>query len=292
MTKLQIWLLAIRPKTLPSSLAPILIGTAMAYSDGGFHFPSALAALIGALLIQIGTNLANDYFDCQKGADHEKRTGPLRVTQSGLIPPKTVWLAFIFVFTCAAVISLYLIKRGGWPILFIGIVSILSGIFYTAGRRPLGYLGLGDIFVFVFFGPVAVGGTYYVQTLNISWMPIVAGFAPGFLSTAVLSVNNLRDMESDRHVDKKTLAVRFGRSFALSEYFICIAGACAIPVILCALTNDYSHSLAASLILFLALPSIKAVFTKLDGPSLNQALADTGKLLLLYSVLFSIGWIL
>ena len=288
---LNIWLQAIRPKTLPAAVAPVLIGTAMAYADGFAHYPSAFAALIGALAIQVLTNLANDYFDFKKGADTKDRIGPTRVMQAGLVSDSSMKNAMLITAGVAVLASFYLITRAGWPILLIGIVSIVSGIFYTAGPRPLGYLGLGDVFVLIFFGPVAVGGTYYVQALSVDWVIIIAGLAPGLLSAAILCVNNLRDMDTDRKVSKLTLAVRLGRSFALSEYLFCIISASFIPLVLCVLLGGFYFSLLASAIAYLSIPVIKTVLTKADGHSLNRALAQTGQLLLAYSILFSIGWI-
>ena len=192
------WIMAFRPKTLSASIAPVFIGTAMAFGDGIQHFPTAIVCLFAALAIQIGTNIANDYYDFKKGADTKERIGPARVTQTGLIPPTTVKRAFIIAFSIAALLSIWLIARGGWPIALIGICAIASGIFYTAGPRPLGYMGLGDLFVLIFFGPVAVAGTYYVQSLEINMAVIFAGFAPGFISVAILTINNLRDIESIR----------------------------------------------------------------------------------------------
>ena len=176
---MEIWILAARPKTLWAAIAPVIIGTAIAYDSGAAAWLPALAALFGAVAIQIGTNLANDYFDYTKGTDAGNRLGPLRVTQAGLVKPKTMKLATVVAFLLASVAGAYLVWRGGWPILIIGVLSILSGVFYTAGPYPLGYNGLGDIFVLIFFGPVAVGGTYYVQTLSIDWTVLVAGLAPG-----------------------------------------------------------------------------------------------------------------
>jgi 1,4-dihydroxy-2-naphthoate octaprenyltransferase len=291
-SKFQVWLMAIRPKTLWASIAPVLIGSAMAFDDGLLDWLTALVTLFGALMIQIGTNLANDYFDFKKGADHNERIGPTRVTQAGLVTPREMTFAIALVFSLALVAAFYLIGKGGTPIAIIAVLSVISAFLYTAGPYPLGYIGLGDIFVLIFFGPVAVGGTYYVQTLNINPLIIIAGIAPGLLSVAVLTVNNLRDLDSDRKSNKRTLAVRFGRSFAIAEYFFCVLATAAIPAILCVMTKDYAYSLLASLIPFLAYPSIEAVFTKTDGPALNLALAQTGKLLLFYSVLFSIGWLL
>jgi len=286
------WLLAIRPKTLPAAIAPVLIGTAMAFGDGLFHLPSAMLALSAALCIQIGTNLANDYFDFKKGADTAERRGPVRVTQAGLIKPEIVLTGAIIFFALAFLSSLYLIHRAGVVILIIAVTSIISGIFYTAGPKPLGYLGLGDLFVLVFFGPVAVAGTYYVQALEINWAVIVAGLAPGFLSTAILAVNNLRDIDTDRRAGKLTLAVRFGRGFALNEYLFCIMAATLTPFAVYLITDDQAGIALASLTGFLAIPCVKAAFTHLDGAGLNKVLAQTGRLLLIYSVLFSLGWVL
>ena len=279
------WILAIRPKTLPAAIAPVLIGTAMAFGDGLFHGPSALMALSAALCIQIGTNLANDYFDFKKGADTADRKGPTRVTQAGLIKPEVVLTAAIIFFALAALSSIYLVHRAGMCILIIAVASIVSGVLYTAGPKPLGYLGLGDIFVLVFFGPVAVGGTYFTQGLEINPAIIVAGLGPGFLSMAILAVNNLRDIDTDRRAGKLTLAVRFGRSFAMSEYLFCIIAATLIPFAVFLITDDHQGIAMASLVGFFAIPCVKAAFTQLDGAGLNRVLGQTGRLLLIYSVL-------
>jgi len=284
--------MAIRPKTLPAAVAPVMIGTAMALGDGVHHFPTALVALCGAILIQIGTNLANDYFDFKKGADTAGRTGPLRVTQAGLVTPKGMIVAMILVFALAAAVCVWMIGRAGWPMAVIGVAAILSGILYTAGPWPLGYLGLGEIFVIIFFGVVAVAGTYYAQSLEMNWAIIFAGLAPGFFSAAILAVNNLRDMETDRQSGKKTLAVRFGRSFALSEYLLLILAGALVPVFIYIYTQDHIYTLIAASVSVLAIPLIKIVLTASDGPNLNHALSDTGKLLLIYSIIFSLGWIL
>jgi len=186
--------------------------------------------------------------------------------------------------------GLYLIYRGGWPILLIGVFSILFGILYTGGPFPLGYYGLGDIFVLIFFGVVAVGGTYYVQALSINQYVIISGLAPGLFSTGILTVNNLRDIQLDKIAGKKTLAVRFGETFARLEYIFSVSIACLIPVWLFYKVPDQPFVLLASLVLFFALPSMKIVLAKKPGKILNQVLADTGRLLLLYSVIFAIGW--
>ncbi len=289
---LSAWVLAIRPKTLPAALAPVLIGTAIAFGDGGMHLFSSLAAALGALMIQIATNLVNDYCDFKNGADTSERTGPVRVTQAGLIAPKAVLAGAVIAFLFAVMAAFYLVMRGGWVIAVIAVTSILSGIFYTAGKRPLGYMGLGDVFAFLFFGPVAVGGTYYVQTLDINWAVAVSGFAPGFLSMAILAVNNLRDIDGDRKAGKKTLAVRFGRAFACGEYLFCLMAAMVTPFIVNLITSDHQGIVVASVIGFLGIPLVKTVYTSLDGKVLNEVLAKTGLLLVVYGILFSAGWVL
>ncbi len=287
-----VWILAARPKTLPAAVAPVLIGTAIAFDAGKVHWLSAILAAFAALMIQIGTNFANDYFDHLHGADHRGRLGPTRVTQAGLVKPQTMKLATAVVFGLAFLSGIYLIYRGGWPILVIGLLSILFGILYTGGPFPLGYHGLGDIFVFVFFGLVAVGGTYYVQALALPPKVLIAGVAPGFYSTAILTVNNLRDIFSDQEAGKKTLAVRFGSRFARLEYLLSLFIASLVPVILYLLTTEHFYALAASLVFFVAIPSLKTVFREPPGTIFNQVLASTGKLLLIYSLLFSLGWVL
>lgn len=290
-SKARIWLTATRPKTLWAAVAPVIIGVSLAYSDNLMHVPSALAALAGALLIQIGTNYANDYYDYKRGADTESRLGPVRATQSGLVTPGEMKRAFIIVFALAFVIGIYLIWRGGAPVLAIGIASILFGIAYTGGPYPLGYHGFGDIAVFVFFGPVAVGGTYYVQTLDINRLVILAGIAPGLLSLAILTVNNLRDLDADRQAGKKTTAVRFGRSYTKFQYLTAIVVACLIPVALYLISGAHFYSTGTVLVLIIAIPSIRKIFRNDHGEALNKVLADTGKILILFSLVFSAGWI-
>lgn len=274
-----------------ASVAPVVIGSAMAFESGGLHITAALAALLGAVLIQIGTNFANDYFDFHKGADSAGRLGPTRVVQAGLVQPAAMKAAFITVFALAVVPGAYLIWRAGLPLFVIGVLSILFGILYTAGPYPLGYVGLGELFVIIFFGPVAVGGTYYVQTLQISLPVIISGLAPGLFSVAILTVNNLRDVQSDHRAGKKTLAVRFGVTFSKIEYLLSIAIACLIPLILLLHNDKHPYSLLTSVVLLASIPSIKTVFTT-EGIVLNHVLESTGKMLLLYCLIFSIGWIL
>ncbi len=285
------WILAIRPKTLAAGITPVIIGSAIAYGDGLFHLPSALACLTGALLIQIATNLSNDYFDFKKGAD-ANRIGPARVTQAGLIKSQLVLFTALLAFVLAGLISLYLIDRAGMSIAIIAAAAIISGLLYTAGPRPLGYLGLGELFVFIFFGPVAVGATYFVQTLDLNWAVVIAGFAPGFLSCAILAVNNLRDIDGDRRAGKMTLAVRWGRSFAISEYLFCLMAASFVPVLVFLITADHEGIILAAVVSFLAIPTIRTVMTTLDPHALTHALAQTSRWLFLYSIIFSLGWIL
>ena len=282
-----------RPKTLWAAVSPVLIGTALAIDGGGFHLLIFLATLTAALLIQIGTNLSNDYFDYIKGADTEERTGPVRATQAGLVSPVAMMRASVGVFGGAALLGLYLIFQGGWPIMVVGVLSILSGILYTAGPFPLGYVGLGDVFVLLFFGPVAVGGTYYLQTHSINRIAVLAGLGPGLISTAILAVNNLRDRLTDKTAGKKTLVVRLGRSFGIFEYIACVLIASLLPVFLCWITKGHYGCLISLFALYPAGRSIYAVYSKGDDPgTCNQVLEDTGKFLLLFSVLFSVGWIL
>jgi len=286
-----IWWLAARPKTLWAAAAPVVIGTAMAFADGGGVWLPAVVALFGAVMIQVGTNFANDYFDYKSGVDKHDRLGPIRVTQSGLVKPEAMKRATAIAFSLATIAGVYLVWRGGWPIALIGIVSITCGVLYTAGPFPLGYKGLGDLFVLIFFGPVAVGGTYYVQTMAMDTTVLSAALAPGLFSVAILTVNNLRDIDSDRAAGKKTLAVRFGRPFSRLEYLVSIVAASSVPALLYIVNGQHPWAMLTLIVPVVAVPVIRRVFTSREGPPLNDALAATGKLLLLYSVLFSIGWL-
>ncbi len=287
---LNVWLLAVRPKTLGAALAPIMIGTTVAFTEGKEHAGAALAALLGALLIQIGTNFSNDYFDFIKGADTEERLGPVRATQAGLVTPQAMLKNCVLVFGLAILVGIYLVYRGGWPIVIIGILSIASGILYTGGPMPLGYLGLGDLFVLIFFGPVAVGGTYYVQSLEISEVVILAGFGPGLLATALLAVNNLRDEPTDKKVGKRTLAVRFGPGFVRAEYLAAFALALILPFVLALRTDAHWFACLSALIIIPGGSAIRQITSGVKGIELNETLAVTGKLIIIYSVLFSLGW--
>lgn len=287
----QIWMLAARPKTLWASIVPVAVAGSLAYADRVFHTPAFCAAMACAILIQVGTNLANDLFDFQKGADSIERTGPLRVTQAGLVSLSTMKKAIVLTNTLALLIGAYLIWRGGMPIAIIGLTSLALGLLYTWGPSPLGYNGLADIFVLVFFGPVAVGGSYYVMALNIHDTVIFAGIPLGMLSTAILTVNNLRDIESDAACGKRTLAVRFGRRFAQIEYMAMIIGAMVFPILIATSISPAHFSVIfTSLTILPAISLMKAVFREPDGTALNTLLARTGKLLALYGLIFSVGW--
>ncbi|HHY60390.1 MAG TPA: 1,4-dihydroxy-2-naphthoate polyprenyltransferase [Clostridia bacterium] len=285
------WILASRPKTLPAASAPVIVGTALALGDGTFRFGPALAALICALLIQIGTNFANDVFDYQKGTDTQERTGPLRVTQAGLLTPRQVFRGMCLVFGLAFLIGLYLIAVGGWPILVIGLLSILSGIAYTGGPYPLGYHGLGDLFVFIFFGPVAVCGTYYVQALSLTGQAFAASVPMGLLITAILVVNNYRDLPTDCKAGKRTLAVRLGPAGTRWEYVALLGLSYLVPLSLWLLGPGTPWLLLPLLTVPLAARLIKDMYTR-EGAALNETLAGTGKLVLLYGLCYGVGYVL
>lgn len=284
------WLLAARPKTLPAAVAPVVVGAAAALGDGAFAALPALAALAGALLLQIGVNLANDYFDFQSGIDSPGRKGPVRVTQAGLIPPAQVRLGMISTFAAATGVGVYLVARGGLPILAVGIASILSALAYSGGPWPLASHGVADLFVFVFFGPVAVCGTYFVQTGSVSGTAAAASIAPGLLITAILVVNNLRDSETDARAGKRTLAVRLGSRGALAEYLLLIALPFFVPPLFLAAGVRGPLILLPLLSLPLAVPLVRTIAARHeDGPAMNAALAGTARLSLAYCLLFAVG---
>ena len=280
---IQDWVLASRLRTLPAAIAPVLLGWSICENK---HALAAVAALFGAILIQIATNFANDYFDFINGADTEDRIGPTRATQAGLIKPHQMKWAFIFTFMLTLPIIGYLTIRGGMPVVWIGITSIASGILYTGGPKPLGYMGLGDIFVFVFFGPIAVAGTDYVQSLTWSTNGMLLGAACGLLSTAILVVNNLRDRETDAVVGKNTLAVRFGETFVRVEYTLCFVLTLGI-IIYFGLQRSWTF--IALLALVPSIPLQRSMWTE-SGRALDPNLGKTAKVLVLFSILFSIGW--
>jgi 1,4-dihydroxy-2-naphthoate octaprenyltransferase len=286
------WFWATRPQTLVASTMPVVLGTAMAFSDGVWHWPSALAALMGAALIQVGTNLANDYFDFQHGVDAAGRQGPPSVLQTGALSSVQLKWFFIAAFSLAGLLAIYLTARAGWPVLLIGVVSIIVGIIYSAGRKSLASLGLGDLFVFLFFGPVACAGTYYVQSFEWNLAVIVAGLAPGFLSAAIIVVNNLRDIDTDKRAGRRTVAIRFGRAFTRMEYLFCVIAGSLVPVVVHLITDQHPWSLLASLVAFAFIPNVHAVFTSDQGEVLNPALERTALLLTLYTFIYSMTWLI
>jgi 1,4-dihydroxy-2-naphthoate octaprenyltransferase len=287
-TLFQIWWLAIRPKTLPAAASGVVMGSALAWADGAFQLVPALAALTVALLLQIGSNVANDVFDFERGADTSERQGPLRVTQAGLLTPAQVKRGMWVIFGLAALCGLYLTFLRGWVVVAIGLAAILSAIAYTGGPFPLGYYGLGDIFVFIFFGLAAVAGTYFVQIGSVSaaawWMSVPVGL----IITAILVVNNLRDIENDRKAGKHTLAVRFGERGTRIEYLVCMTIAYLILPLAILFGIIPWMALLAWGSLPLAIRSTRTVFTQ-RGRSLNAALAGTGQVALAFSVLFWVG---
>ncbi len=285
------WLLAARPKTLPIAVAPVLVGTAAAVADGVFKAGPALAALLGALLLQIGANISNDFFDFKKGADTAARVGPLRVTQAGLLTPPQVVNGMVVVFLLAVLVGVYLIWAGGWLVALIGVLAILSALAYTGGPYPLGYNGLGELFVFLFFGLAAVVGTYYVQAQAISTAALWSALPLGLLAMAVLTVNNLRDIATDRASGKRTLAVRLGEDGAVWEYRIFL-GLAYLAAAAGFLGGVFS---AWVLLTWLSLPlavRLTRQVSILRGRALNTLLARTSQLELVFAVLFALGMII
>jgi 1,4-dihydroxy-2-naphthoate polyprenyltransferase len=285
----RIWLMAARPRTLPAAVAPVLVGTALAATEDTFKALTFLAALLGALFIQVGTNLSNDYSDARRGADTEDRLGPVRVTAGGLVPPRQVLVATYVAFALAVLAGSYLIATAGWELLLVGAASILAGVLYTGGPRPYGYEGLGEVFVFLFFGVVAVTGSYYAQVERLEWEALVLAVPVGLLAAAILVVNNVRDLETDRRAGKRTLAVRLGRDRSRALYVAMVAGAfvtAQAPWLLGSLSPWLALALLA---VPLALPVIRTVRTRTDGPALNGALAGTGQLQLAFCLLLSAG---
>jgi 1,4-dihydroxy-2-naphthoate octaprenyltransferase len=286
---LRAWILAARPRTLTAAAAPVLVGTGLAAHHGVMAVGPAAAALVGALLIQIGTNLANDYYDYVRGGDTAERVGPVRVTQAGLIPPATVKRAMVLVLAAALVPGAYLVWVGGWPILAIGLASLACAVLYTGGPFPLAYHGLGDVFVFVFFGLVAVGGTYWVQAR--AWPPdaLLAGAALGALSTAILVVNNLRDIETDARAGKRTLAVRIGRTGTRIEYALLLFIAALVPLAGVAALDWPPTVLVALLVAPLCAAPLRAVMVAAEPAELITALGGTARVVALYGGLLALG---
>ncbi len=290
-SKFQTWLLACRPKTLPAAAAPVVLGTAVAFYDGLLRLEIGAITLVAALLLQIGANFANDIFDYQRGADTTERLGPMRVTQAGLLTPREMYLGMIVVFGSAAALGLYLISQSGWLILLIGMLSILAALAYTGGPLPYGYVGLGEIFVFLFFGPAAVMGTYYAQSGILSESAFWGAIPMGLLATGILVVNNLRDIHTDRQARKMTMAARFGVQFARWEYTTLILASFLIPGIMVVL-RGYSPWILLYLGAAVFLPKLLDQVWNIQGRGLNLALAGTGRLDLFYALFFSIGLII
>ena len=285
-------MLAARPRTLPAAIAPVMLGSATAVADKSFVWLPAAAALMVALLLQIGVNLANDYFDYLKGIDTRDRLGPPRVTQSGLIPAKQVKAGMILTLILSLIPGIYLLIVGGLPVLIIGLACICAALAYSGGPFPLASHGLGDLFVFIFFGLVAVCGTYYVQALHLTALVWLVGVTEGLLITAILVVNNLRDILSDRQTGKRTLAVIIGNRGSRMEYVLLLAGAYVIPIILWLSGRMSAWVLLPLISLPTALSLMRLIWKNPADPILNQTLAKTAKLALIYSILLSIGLIL
>jgi 1,4-dihydroxy-2-naphthoate octaprenyltransferase len=286
--KRSAWWLAVRPATLTASAAPVFVGTAAAWADGAFAPGPALAALLGASLLQIGANFANDVFDFERGADNADRLGPARATQKGLITPAEMKRAMWLAFAAAAVTGLYLTWVSGWPLLALGLCSIAAAYLYTGGPRPYGYIGLGDLAVFLFFGLGAVVGTYFAQARTVSWLPVVAAVPIGALATAILVVNNLRDIGTDARAGKRTLAVRIGDGPTRIYYFALLATSYLVPALL------WWRGMAQAWVVlpWLTLPLALRLAARMRyerGLALNGCLVQTARLEALFGLLFALG---
>jgi 1,4-dihydroxy-2-naphthoate octaprenyltransferase len=290
LSHLRLWLVAARPRTLPAAVAPVLVGTALAGSEGTFRALPFVAALVGSVFIQIGTNLSNDYSDARRGADTEDRLGPVRVTAGGLMPPRRVLIGTYIAFGVAVAAGLYLAAVAGWELLVVGAASILAGVLYTGGPRPYGYEGLGELFVFLFFGIVAVVGSYFVQTEELRWEAFALAVPVGLLAAAILVVNNVRDIDTDRRAGKRTLAVKLGREHARRLFTTMMVASFVVPPLLVPALSAWVLLSLAALPLVPAL--VRTVATRTDGPALNGALAGTGRLLAVYSLLLAGGVLL
>jgi 1,4-dihydroxy-2-naphthoate octaprenyltransferase len=288
----RIWLMAARPRTLPAAVAPVLVGTALAGFFHVFHPLRFIAALVGAVFIQVGTNLSNDYSDARRGADAEDRLGPVRVTAGGLVPPKQVLVATYLSFGVAVLAGVYLVAVAGWQLLLVGAASILAGVLYTGGPKPYGYEGLGEVFVFLFFGIVAVAGSFFVQVTHLDWESFALAIPVGLLAAGILMVNNARDIDTDRRAGKRTLAVRLGRHRARTLF----AATVYLAFLLTPITWLFGPTKPWVLLPWLTLPIaaevVRAVRNRSDGPSLNHALAQTGILQLAFCTLLAAGLLL
>ncbi len=286
---IHIWMMAARLRTLPASIAPVLVGTSLALGAGHFHPLAFLAALLGAIFIQVGTNLSNDYSDARRGADTEERLGPVRVTAGGLVPPSQVLLATYLTFGAAVLCGVYLVYVAGPELIAVGAASILAGVLYTGGPRPYGYEGLGEVFVFLFFGIVAVAGSYFVQVQQLPWQAFACAVPVGLIASAILVVNNVRDLETDRRAGKRTLAVRLGRERTRTLYGAMLTLAFLAPPLLWIAGGMTPWLLLSLACLPLAVQLVKVVRTRVDGPALNAALAKTGMLQLAFCLFICAG---
>jgi 1,4-dihydroxy-2-naphthoate octaprenyltransferase len=288
----RIWMMAARLRTLPAAIAPVLVGTALAGYLHVFHPLRFVAALVGAIFIQVGTNLSNDYSDARRGADADDRLGPVRVTAGGLVPPDQVLVATYVSFGVAVAAGVYLVIVAGWELLVVGAASILAGVLYTGGPRPYGFEGLGEVFVFLFFGIVAVAGSFFVQVKHLDWEAFALAVPVGLLASAILVVNNYRDIDSDRRANKRTLAVRLGRAGTRTMFAVIVYLAYLLATVTWIFGPLKPWVLLSWLTLPLAADVVRTVRNRTDGPSLNQALAHTGMLQLAFCVLLSAGLLL
>lgn len=282
------WKMAVRLPTLTAAVAPVLVGTGAAIFDDEFALLPALVAMLGAILLQIGANFANDVYDFKRGADTADRLGPPRATQMGLLTPKQMYAGMITVFGLAMLAGIYLVYVGGWPIVLIGLGSIVGAIIYTGGPWPIGYNALGDVFTFVFFGLVAVVGTYYVQAGETSALAWASAIPIGCTVTMILIINNLRDIETDRRSGKTTLGVLMGDRGTRGWYFLNLAVALAVPVYI-AVAMDAPFAALALLSIPWAFPLVKAVAGGTTGRALNPILKATARFNLVLAVWFAVG---
>ena len=291
---MRIWFNAARPRTLPAAVAPVLVGTSVAWEQAGQlpRLGGFIAAMVASILIQIGTNLANDYSDARRGTDSTDRLGPVRITAAGLATPSRVlWAAWI-AFGLSIIAGLYLVWLAGPVILVIGVLSITAGTLYTGGPKPYGYSGLGEVFVFLFFGLVAVNGSYFVQTETLDWGAFGLSITVGLLATAILVVNNIRDIDSDRRAGKMTLAARFGRQWTRRFFRLVMTLSLAALLVTVAFDRSLDGALFGLVAIPLGVRAIRAVDNRTDGPSLNRALADVGLSMGIFALAASLGLIL
>ncbi len=288
MTPQMAWKMAVRLPTLTAAVAPVLVGTGVAIHDDQFALLPALVAMLGAILLQIGANFANDVYDFKRGADPADRLGPPRATQMGLLTPKQMYAGMITVFALAMLAGIYLVYVGGWPVIAIGIGSIIGAIIYTGGPWPIGYHALGDVFTFVFFGLVAVVGTYYVQAGETSALAWAAAIPIGCTVTMILVVNNLRDIETDRRSGKTTLGVLMGDRGTRAWYFVHLGVALAVPIVI-AVAMDAPFAVLALASAPWAYPLAKAIKGGTTGRALNPILKGTARFNLVLAVLFAVG---